>query len=566
MLNKILKYYVKEKKLLTYFLVSSFFVTMLDLYGPVLVQQLMDKSIPNKNIKMFFIISIKLSIIYIIRFFLNLFSGSRGQLMGNRIKYMMREDIFKKILSQPELFFIKNRSGDIITRITTDLESVSTLLYRGLEDFLFSIISLIGATILMLNFNLTLTLLTISILPIAIIFTFIQNNRLKYGYGMIRIRYSELTSKVHDCLRTIFFIKNNLLETESFKLFSKTNKRLLDVEKVNIFNVSTLIAGINLYNQATQLIVIFVGGYMHIKGKISFGIILSFILLTNRFRIYLLRLMGLIDVFQKGISGVARFTEIMDISNAKDGDIELKGKIQNIEIKNVSFGFTEKQIIKNMTIKIGCGEKIAFVGESGVGKTTLLSLLKNIYPIENGEILIEGISISNIKRENLLKKIAIVDQKESLMNATILENISIVNRKSSKKDIYKAIELAQLTEFIDGLKNRENTMIEENGINLSSGQKQRIAIARLFLKSPDIIFLDEGTSALDNILEKRIMDNILTVFKNQIVIAIAHRLNSIRNFDRIVVLDKNGINDIGSFNELLDKKGLFYKMYRATKN
>lgn len=563
MLNSVLKYYLKERKLLTYFIVSSFFVTIVDLYGPIVVQNLIDKSIPNKNIKEFFIFSAFLLLLYIVRLFLSIYSSSRGQLMGNRIKFLMREDLFKKILSQPETYFMKNQSGDIISRVTNDLENVSALLYRGLEDFLFSILSIVGAMVLMATFNLKLTVITMIPLPIAIYFTIVQNKKLKYGYTLVRERFSKLTSDIHDTLKTIYFIKDNTLEKNSLEKFSKKNIELLDVEKKNIFNTSSLMSGINFYNQLTQLIVIFIGGYMHIKGEISFGVIVSFILLTNRFRIYLLRLMGLIDVFQRGATGVGRFLEIMNIPNPRNGEIAIKRDIKNIDIKNLNFSFDKQEVIKNLSLTIEKGEKVAFVGESGVGKTTIFSLLKRTFLPEKNTIFINELCIHDLDRESLLEKIGVVDQRDSLMNETIVENIRVVKKDATKKELEEALELAELKDFVESLEKKENTKLGQGGVDLSSGQKQRLSMARLFLKNPEIVFLDEGTSALDNILEKKIMDNILKKFEDRIVISIAHRLNTLKNFNKIVVLGKDGIKEIGDFQSLMDKKGVFFEMYKA---
>lgn len=563
MLNSIFKYYLKERKLLTYFLVSSFFVTVLDLYGPIVVQNLIDNSIPKKNINEFFMFSAFLLTLYIIRLFLSIYSSSRGQLMGNRIKFFMREDLFKKILNQPDTYFMKNQSGDIISRVTNDLENVSALLYRGLEDFLFSILSIAGAMALMATFNLKLTLITMIPLPIAIYFTIIQNKKLKYGYIEVRERFSKLTSGIHDSLKTIFFIKDNVLEKDTLEKFSSKNKELLSVEKNNIFNTSALMSGINFYNQLTQLIVIFIGGYMHIKGEISFGIIVSFILLTNRFRVYLLRLMGLVDVFQRGATGISRFLEIMNIPNIKDGNTIIEKNIDNIKVDGLNFAFDKQEVIKNLSITIEKGEKVAFVGESGVGKTTIFSLLKRTFLPEENTIFINDLCIHEVDRESLLNRIAIVDQRDSLMNETILENIKVVKRDATKKEIEEALELAELKEFVESLEKKENTKLGQGGIELSSGQKQRLSMARLFLKDPEIIFLDEGTSALDNILEKKIMDNILQKFEDKIIISIAHRLNTLKKFNKIVVLGKDGIKEIGDFQSLIDKKGVFFNMYKA---
>lgn len=565
MLNSIFKYYLKERKLLTYFLVSSFFVTVLDLYGPIVVQNLIDNSIPKKNINEFFMFSAFLLTLYIIRLFLSIYSSSRGQLMGNRIKFFMREDLFKKILNQPDTYFMKNQSGDIISRVTNDLENVSALLYRGLEDFLFSILSIAGAMALMATFNLKLTLITMIPLPIAIYFTIIQNKKLKYGYIEVRERFSKLTSGIHDSLKTIFFIKDNVLEKDTLEKFSSKNKELLSVEKNNIFNTSALMSGINFYNQLTQLIVIFIGGYMHIKGEISFGIIVSFILLTNRFRVYLLRLMGLVDVFQRGATGISRFLEIMNIPNIKDGNTIIEKNIDSIKVDGLNFAFGKQEVIKNLSITIEKGEKVAFVGESGVGKTTIFSLLKRTFLPEENTIFINDLCIHEVDRESLLNRIAIVDQKDSLMNETILENIKVVKRDATKKEIEEALELAELKEFVESLEKKENTKLGQGGIELSSGQKQRLSMARLFLKDPEIIFLDEGTSALDNILEKKIMDNILQKFEDKIIISIAHRLNTLKKFNKIVVLGKDGIKEIGDFQSLIDKKGVFFNMYKAGK-
>ncbi len=563
MIKKICRYYFKEKKLLVSFLTASFFVTLLDLYGPVIVQNLIDISIPKKDVKEFMFYSFALLGIYIIRFGVSLYSSSRGQLMGNKIKFAMRENLFRKILNQPDKFFMEKQSGDLISRVTNDLENVSALLYRGLEDFLFSVLSIIGALILMVNFNGKLTLITMLPLPIAVYFTVAQNKKLKKGYFDVRTKISILTSGVHDTLKTIFFIKDNLLEEDSLEKFSQKNKSLLKTEEKNIFNTSALMSGVNLYNQITQLIVIFAGGYLHIKGQLSLGVIVSFILLTNRFRIYLLRLMGLIDVFQRGATGIARFFEIMNIPDEEEGNICIKDEIKNIRIENLNFAFGEKQILKNISFEVRKGEKIALVGESGAGKTTIFSLLKKTFSSDENSIFINNNPVNNIDRKSLLKKIAVVDHKENIMNESLLENIKIIKKDADEKEIQRVFSLSHLKDMVETLENKEDTKLGEGGVNLSSGQKQRLAIARIFLKNPDVILLDEGTSALDNILEKKITENIFKEFEDKIIITIAHRLNTIKSFDKIIVLDNGEIVEKGNFNELMEKKGYFYKMYSA---
>lgn len=563
MLNRIIYYYKKERKLLTYFLVSSFIVTALDLYGPIVVQDLVDKSIPEKNIGDFFKFSFLLLIIYVGRFVISLYSSSKGQLMGNKIKFRMRNNLIKKILNQPTKIFFERDKGDFISRITGDLENTSSLLYRGLEDFLFSVLSILGAIILMLKFNVKLTLISLIPLPLIIYFTVIQNKKLKVGYINVRKESSLLTSNIHDTLKNIFFVKDNFLEKNRCEKFITANKKLLEVEKKNIFNLSTLMSGINFYNQITQLIIIFVGGYLHIKGEISFGIILSFILLTSRFRIYLMRLIGLIDIFQRGMSGIHRFLEIMNLDEDKNRDRALDKKIEDIKFENIGFSYGGKEVLKNLNIHIRKGEKVAFVGKSGVGKTTLLSLVKNALVIEKGRILFNGMNIDEIERKSFLEKIGVVDQNESILNASAYENLKVVKENVEDKEIEMALKLSCLDENFKGIDELKDTKLGEGGVFLSSGQKQRLALARLFLKNPDVIILDEGTSALDNILENKIVENLEKYFSDKIIIAVAHRLNSIKNFDRIFVLGEEGIIEEGSYKELLEREGVFYKMVNS---
>lgn len=561
MLKRIYNYYLTEKKLLTCFLLSSLLVTIMDLYGPLIVKKLIDTSIPQKNIKEFIAFSLFLLAIYVTRFLVSLFSASRGKLMGNKIKFLMREDLMKKVLHQQDTFFMQRQSGDLISRITNDLENVSLLLYRGLEDFILSILSIVGALVLMINFNLKLTFFIMIPLPIAACFMVYQNRKLKKGYRDIRVKISSLTSVVHSTLRTIFFIKDNSLEKNRFEKLSKDNLSLLKVEKNNIFNVAVLMSGVNLYNQLTQLIVIFAGGYMHIKGQISFGIIVSFLLLTGRFRIYLLRLMGLVDVFQRGASGMTRFFEIMNVPDGQDGTKVLESPIEKIEVKNLNFAFGNKKVLNNISVEIKKGEKVAFVGESGVGKTTMLSILKRTFESPKGTVLINGNCINDLKRKSFLDKISIVNQSDSIINDTILENIRIVKQDATQEELDRAIDRAELRETIDELDKKENTLLGEEGIELSSGQKQRIAMARVFLKNPEVVFLDEGTSALDNILEKKIMDKLLEEFDDKIIISVAHRLNTLKKFDKIIVLEKSGIVEVGTYDELVaNKNTAFYKM------
>ncbi|WP_297487900.1 ABC transporter ATP-binding protein, partial [uncultured Cetobacterium sp.] len=253
--------------------------------------------------------------------------------------------------------------------------------------------------------------------------------------------------------------------------------------------------------------------------------------------------------------------EIIDLPQEEAGYKRLLKNVENIKFQDITFSYKGENLFENLSIFINKGEKVAFVGESGVGKTTLISLLKrNLSPIL-GKVLINNEILTNIKKEDYIDKIGVVDQNEHIINDTLIENMRIINREATDEDIEKALNLACLEDVVNKLENKKETLLGEGGVNLSSGQKQRIALARLFLKNPDVVFLDEATSALDNILENKIIKNINERFKDKIIISVAHRLNTLKEFDKIFVLGKKGIIEVGNFEQLLLNKGIFYKMY-----
>lgn len=552
MLNRVWSYYLEEKKYLFMFLLLSLVVTLLDFATPIYIKKLIDISIPNKNLMELSIISSALLLSYLGRYVLGIYSNVKGQLMGNRIKHNMREELFRKIIDQPKIFFLERDKGEIISRVTGDLENVSQLLHRGMEEVLFTGSAILGAMIIMAQFNWKLTVVTLLPLPGAMIFSVVQNGKLKKSYLRIREGVSELTSTLHDILNNIFFVKNYQLEEEKGLRFQNSNIKVLEMENTNIHNSSSLISGINLYNQFTQLVVIFAGGYLHITGEISLGVILSFILLTNRFRVYLMKLLSLVDIYQRGMAGMVRFFEVVDMRDEKDGNLYLEDPIEEIEFRDLTFAFKDKVIFNKFNLKIEAGEKIAFVGRSGIGKSTLLSLLKKELEPTSGEILINGVPLSRLNRKGYLERLGIVDQSNQIFKKDVVENISIIDRTKDEKELLEAMKKSGS----DHLAHITEKEIEK----LSSGERQRISLARLFFKKPEVILLDEATSVLDNLTEKIVMDNLMGNFQKGIVIGVAHRIKAIKNFHRIIYLDSHGIAESGTYEELIESGGQFSKM------
>lgn len=556
-------YLKKENKLLLLFLGVRLAMTAIDVYSPLLIKNLIDDALPSKNIDLLLKFSIVLIILYILRLFFAVNSQANGKLMGSKIKQSMRNDLLKKLLNQPSEFFKKNQSGDLISRVINDLDSVSTLCHRGLEDFIFSVITIIASIFIMIDFDLKLSLITLFPLPLTLIFVYKENKKMKAGHRSVRKNSGLLSANLHDILRTISFLKDNYLEDYAQKRFLEKNDTLLESEKKNMIPSSLIVSGVTFYSNITQLIIILAGGYLYIKDGVTMGIILSFLLLVDRFRLRIMRMVGLVDIYQKGISGVNRFTEIINLDSRMDGDIPLTEPITSIEFKNIGFSYDEKSILQNFNLKIEKGEKIALVGESGIGKSTTASLLKRALLPTNGEILINNIPLNKITFKTYLERLGIVDQSDYIINGSLIDNITLVKENCTEDELNFAIEKSYVYEIFDKFPQEENTIIGEGGVHVSSGQRQKIAMARLFLKNPDLILLDEATNALDIINEKSILKNIKEEYSDRIVIAITHRLSILEDFDKIYVLGDDNIVESGSFKELLKLEGKFYRLYHG---
>lgn len=556
-------YLKKENKLLLLFLGVRLAMTAIDVYSPLLIKNLIDDALPSKNIDLLLKFSIILIVLYILRLFFAVNSQANGKLMGSKIKQSMRNDLLKKLLNQPSEFFKKNQSGDLISRVINDLDSVSTLCHRGLEDFIFSVITIIASIFIMIDFDLKLSLITLFPLPLTLIFVYKENKKMKAGHRSVRKNSGLLSANLHDILRTISFLKDNYLEDYAQKRFLEKNDTLLESEKKNMIPSSLIVSGVTFYSNITQLIIILAGGYLYIKDGVTMGIILSFLLLVDRFRLRIMRMVGLVDIYQKGISGVNRFTEIINLNNRMDGDIPLIEPITSIEFKNIVFSYDEKSILQNFNLKIEKGEKIALVGESGIGKSTTASLLKRALLPTNGEILINNIPLNKITFKTYLERLGIVDQSDYIINGSLIDNITLVKENCTEEELNFAIEKSYVYEIFDKFPQEENTIIGEGGVHVSSGQRQKIAMARLFLKNPDLILLDEATNALDIINEKSILKNIKEEYNDRIVIAITHRLSILEDFDKIYVLGDDNIVESGSFKELLKLEGKFYRLYHG---
>lgn len=559
----ILKYYKKEKKLLVIFIIFNLLVTLLDLSAPLVVKKIIDTAIPNKNLNMISYLSFMVLAMYGARTAFAIVSFSRGQLMGNRIKFHMRNDLFSHMLKQSTEFFNKKEKGELIARITSDLENSSSLLYRGLQDSISAGGAIIGSFFLMLFFSPILTLIIFAPFPFGFLFVHSKNRKLKSGYKEIRKNNSNFTSTTYELFRVIFFLKDNVLENYAEHKFKESNNNLLMAEKRNYLNVGIFMSGVTFYVHLTQIILIGFGGYLFTQNKITIGIIISFLLLVDRFKISLIKLAGLTDTYQKGMSGINRLNSMLNTDyTLLNGTKNITSPFEVLTFKNVSFSYGNENILNNLSFSIRAKEKIAIVGKSGIGKSTVLNLIKKNYLPDSGDIFINNINYKDINKDNLLNLMGILNNSENILYETVEKNISIVKNKSTYENIVEACKQAYIDETIEKLPKKYKSIMGNKGTILSTGQNQRISFARLFLKKPEIILLDEATSGLDRISEKIIINNILNFLKEKTVIFVTHRLDIIKNFDRILVFNENGIVEDDNFEKLIEKRGEFYSLYK----
>ena len=564
-LKSFLKYYKPHIRLLVFTLICAVLLALLDLTFPKIIQLMIDKVIPEKNLQIFYKISVGLLVMYIFRYIVSYFQLYYGNILGIKIETKMREELFTHIQKLSFGYFDNNKTGVIMSKLVNDLSGISELANHGPIDLFIAIIRLVGAFLLMISLNVKLTLVIFLVLPFMFYFSITQKWKMRLAFSKTRKKIAEINSCAEESIGGIRVVKLFNNEEYEIKKFTKKNMEFQEAKKETYKTTAVFFSGIHVFMNLMQFIVIFYGGYLIMHGELTYGILISFLLYSYRFMEPIRKMMILIQSYQKGMAGYRRFNEMMEIiPEIKEcsnpivlGDI--KG---NIELKDVIFSYEKSSLILNkFNLKIQHGEKIALVGSSGVGKSTISNLIPRFYNVDSGEITIDGIRIEEINLNSLRKNIGIVPQEVFLFGGTIGENIMYGNLEGTKSELIEASKNANIYDFIESLPNKFDTQVGERGMKLSGGQKQRISLARVFLKNPKILILDEATASLDNITEKLIQEAIIKLSKNRTTITIAHRLSTIINSDRIVVIDKEGVVEAGTHEELLKLEGAYAKLY-----
>ena len=561
------EYFKPHKKLFILDFSSAFFMAMIDLAFPIFTKRIIDVELPNKNYHFFIVLIIILIILQLFRAIFAYIVTYYGHEMGVRIRYDMRNKLFRHIQKLSLSYFDNVKTGTLMSRVIGDLEVLSELAHHGPEDLFIIVVTFIGSFLLMLNLNVTLTLVIFAILPFYLYFVIKENKKMKKAFKNYREVAADVNSNLEDSIAGIRVVKAFGNEKSSTKSFDKHNKNVADTMMKAFKPIGKMTSATGLFSGGIQILILVIGGKMVMDGQMTTGILIAFLLFVNRFLEPIKRLITFLEMFQQGMVGYERYLEIMaidpDIKDSKTS-IDLADVKGDIKFIDVTFAYnSSEKILENFNLNIKIGEKVALVGPSGAGKTTICSLLPRFYDVTEGKIEIDGIDVKNIKQNSLRKNIGIVQQDVYLFHGTVGENIGIGKLGATKEEIKNAAIMANALEFIEELEDGFDTLVGERGVKLSGGQKQRISIARIFLKNPKILILDEATSALDNQTERYIQESLAKLSEGRTTLTIAHRLTTIKNSDNIIYLDRDGIQESGNHEELLAKKGKYEKLYNS---
>ncbi|MDY2996637.1 MAG: ABC transporter ATP-binding protein [Faecalimonas sp.] len=503
----------------------------------------------------------------IIEFGCNYFIAYYGHIMGAYMEADMRSDIFGHYQKLTFAFYDNQKVGALLSRITSDLFDITELLHHGPEDVVISIIKLVGAFVILININAPLTIVAFVFVPVMALFAWYYNRKMKRAFKRNREKIADINSQIEDSLSGIRVVKSFANEEIEMKKFNQGNKNFVNAKKVSYRYMAGYNSGLSALTTLVTVAVLLAGVSFLTSGAIIVTDLVTFLLYINNFVEPVKKLMNFTEMFQNGYSGFERFQEIMaiapDIKDEKDAIAadHLKG---DITFENVSFYYEEstEKVLNNIQLKVDAGDYMALVGPSGVGKTTLCSLIPRFYDVSEGNIQIDGMDIRHIKLADLRNNIGIVQQDVYLFAGTIMDNIRYGNPNATDEEVIRAAKRANAHEFIMSFPEGYDTDIGQRGVKLSGGQKQRLSIARVFLKNPPILIFDEATSALDNESEQVVQKSLEELAKDRTTFVIAHRLSTIRNAKRILVLTENGIEEEGTHEELMSKKGVYESLYQ----
>lgn len=568
-LKKFLSYYKPYRKLFYTDLVCAVLSSAVDLAFPLILSYLTHNLFTKDSgviLRTIGFVCLALLGMYIVRYFCQYYITSWGHIMGARMESDMRRDLFYHLQRLSFSYYDKNNTGDMISKLVSDLFDISELAHHGPENLFISILKMTGAFIILLTINVPMTLILMAVTTLMVLFSFRQNRKMRAVFYDNRVKISGINSQVQDSLSGIRVVKSFANENVEKRKFDKSNHRFF-LSKVDSYTAMGRYFAGNIFFEGLLYIVVLVAGGFFIAGhSLHISDLAIYALYINIYVNPMELLINFTEQFQKGFAGFKRFLgvvetqpEIIEKPSAKPL-ADIKGEI---EYRHVSFSYVKKEgnVLKDISIRIPAGRTVALVGPSGGGKTTLCSLLPRFYEVSAGSITIDGTDIRDATLNSLRNAIGVVQQDVYLFAGTVKENIAYGKPDATDEEVEQAARRANIDDFIQSLPDGYDTYVGERGVRLSGGQKQRISIARVFLKNPPVLILDEATSALDNESERHIQKSLEKLSENRTTIVIAHRLSTIRNADEIVVITDEGIVERGRHQELLQQNGLYARYY-----
>jgi len=566
MISKFFSYYKPYKRLFLVDFTSAILVAVLELFFPVAVQWFIDELLPTGDWNMIVKVSILLLLVYMLSAVLQFVVTYLGHKLGINIETDMRQELFEHVQKQSFRFFDNMKTGHIMSRITNDLFDIGEFAHHGPEDFFIAVMTIIAAFAIMFQINPLLAVVAFVMIPVLIAIVTYSNIKMNKAWNEMYGKIADVNGRVEDSVSGIRVVKSFTNEAYEMERFRGQNT-LYRSAKLFAYKVMGW-TNLNFYmiTRLLTLVVLVVGAWLSYQGMLTYGELVSFVLYTNVLMKPADKIITLLEIYPKGMAGFKRFRALMEtepeIVDAPDA-IEVKHLKGNISFRDVHFRYdANKEVLKGISFDVKAGQTVAFVGPTGAGKTTICSLIPRFYDVDKGMITIDGIDIRRMKQKSLREQIGIVQQDVFLFTGTIRENIAYGRIGASMEEIREAARKAHLEEFIESLPDKYETQIGDRGLKLSGGQKQRIAIARMFLKNPPILILDEATSALDTETEKIIQQSLAELAENRTTLIIAHRLATIQNADRILVVTPNGIEEEGTYEELVAKGGIFANLHK----